>query len=546
MSHRPALTASFVRLRLRFRRLRGPLERRLGIDCRALAAFRILLGAALLFDALHRSQDLVAFYTDAGALPRSMRLESAHPIVRYAPHMLSGDPRAQALLFGLAALFAIALLVGYRTRLATALSLALLVSVHVRNPLLLNGGDRLLREVLLLALFLPLGRRWAVDALGEREGGRETAALEGERGHRSEVDSGHRQRLLTPATAAVLVYVAGFFANNGQHKRLGDTWASGEALGYAFRQDHMTILLGDYLVDYPLLLEVGSYGWLTLVVGAPLLLVLAGRLRAVAVALYLGAVAGLGLSVAVGLFPVVLTAILLLFLPSGVWDRLEGVGAAIRDRLKSLEWVDSLDLERRRVERLRARVSAIGSRLDPPRGTRSRPLRSRLPLRSGPRRRRLRSAVRWTVLLGVCLWTVGLLGYADPFEPVDGVDPDDSQWRMYAPDPSTSYGWYVVEADLESGAEMDVLRDDAVRSGPPPDAAETFPNFRWRKYMSSLDDDEDRADRFGAYMCDRADDQFDAPVERIEVTYHYRGIDLEGDQPPPERATRVETTCSTA
>ncbi|WP_309138775.1 hypothetical protein [Haloterrigena gelatinilytica] len=517
MTGRPSLTTLPDRARLR-----DALDRRFGIDARALAAFRILLGCTLLFDVLHRSRDLVAFYADAGAYPRALRLAVGDSSGRYSLHMLSGEPRVQAALFGLAALLAIALIVGYRTRLVTFLSLVLLVSVHFRNPLVLNGADRLLREVLLLGLFLPLGRRWAVDALGDdRDGGGD---------QNREPGNGTRTRaenwVVTPATAAVLVYVVGFFANNGQHKRLGDTWTTGEALGYALRQDHMTILAADYVVDYPLLLEAGTYGWLAVVVGAPLLLVLTGWLRTAYVGAFLGAVAGLGLSVAVGLFPAVLTAVLVLFLPSFVWDRLEALGAACCERIGPLE-------------RLRTRIGALASRVGPPRS-----LRSALPSQVGNRRHRLRAILLGGVLIVVVLWTVGLLGYADAFEPVDAVDPDDNQWTMYAPNPSTSYGWYVVEADLESGEEMDVLRNEAVRPGPPAEASDTLPSFRWRKYMNSLDDEEARADRFGAYMCDRAADQFDAPVERIEVTYHYRSIEPEGDDPTTGNVTRVETACS--
>ncbi|WP_339104817.1 hypothetical protein [Haloterrigena salinisoli] len=505
-------------------RLRDALDRRLGIDARALAAFRILLGCTLLFDVLHRSRDLVAFYADAGAYPRALHLAVGDSTGRYSLHVLSGEPWVQAALFGLAALLAVALIAGYRTRLVTFLSLVLLVSVHFRNPLVLNGADRLLREVLLLALFLPLGRRWAVDALGgdrARDGG-------SERERRNRAGAGGENWVATPATAAVLVYVVGFFANNGQHKRLGDTWTTGEALGYALRQDHMTILLGDRVVDYPLFLEIGTYGWLAMVVGAPLLLVLTGWLRTAYVGAFLGAVAGLGLSMAVGLFPAVLTAVLVLFLPSFVWDRLEAAGAALCERVGPLE-------------RLRTRAGALTSRIRPPRS-----LRSAVPPGVRTRQRRVWSVVLGGVLLVVVLWSIGLLGYADPFEPVDAIDPDDNQWTMYAPNPSTSYGWYVVEAELESGKEMDVLRNEALRDGPPPEASDTLPSFRWRKYMNSLDEEAARADRFGTYMCDRAADQFDKPVERIEVTYHYRSIEPEGDEPTMGSATRVETACSGA
>ena len=60
-----------------------------------------------------------------------------------------------ALLFLVAAAGAGALLLSYRTRLATLLSWVLLVSVQNRNPLLGQGGDDLLRMLLFWGLFLP-------------------------------------------------------------------------------------------------------------------------------------------------------------------------------------------------------------------------------------------------------------------------------------------------------------------------------------------------------------------------------------------------------
>jgi hypothetical protein len=77
-------------------------------------------------------------------------------------------------LFAIAALVAIALLVGYRTRLATVL-LALLASLQARNPTLIQGGDNLLLLLLFWGMFLPLGARFAIDAaLDRRAGGRRT------------------------------------------------------------------------------------------------------------------------------------------------------------------------------------------------------------------------------------------------------------------------------------------------------------------------------------------------------------------------------------
>jgi hypothetical protein len=49
------------------------------------------------------------------------------------------------------------LITGYRTRFAVVACLVLMISLHQRNGLVCNAGDRLLEILLFWAAFLPLG-----------------------------------------------------------------------------------------------------------------------------------------------------------------------------------------------------------------------------------------------------------------------------------------------------------------------------------------------------------------------------------------------------
>ena len=114
-----------------------------GADLRSLAAFRIVLAALVLVDLASRAPDLYAHYTDRGVLPRSILLQEALNRWQVSLNLMSGELFVQALLFDVAALAALALLVGY--------------------PLILNSGDTLLRMLLFWGMFLPLGAHWSVD-----------------------------------------------------------------------------------------------------------------------------------------------------------------------------------------------------------------------------------------------------------------------------------------------------------------------------------------------------------------------------------------------
>ncbi len=58
---------------------------------------------------------------------------------------------------------AIAFLVGWRTRAATAAQWVFVWSLFERNPALLDGGDNLLRLVLVFMLLIDAGSHLSVD-----------------------------------------------------------------------------------------------------------------------------------------------------------------------------------------------------------------------------------------------------------------------------------------------------------------------------------------------------------------------------------------------
>ena len=95
-----------------------PLRTIFGIDLRTLALFRILLGTYLLLNVVSRAQDLAAHYTDFGILPRHIQIGLLAD-GSWSLHLFNGSATAQALLFLLAALAAVALILGWRTRLMT-------------------------------------------------------------------------------------------------------------------------------------------------------------------------------------------------------------------------------------------------------------------------------------------------------------------------------------------------------------------------------------------------------------------------------------------
>ncbi|MGB7084756.1 MAG: hypothetical protein WBD47_04330, partial [Phormidesmis sp.] len=135
---------------------------RYSLDVRSLALLRIGLALVILTDLATRFGDLTAHYSDFGVLPRAVLNDGILKPGYWSLHMLSGQPIFQGLLFLAAAVAAIAMLFGYRSRWAVIASWILLISMHNRNPLLIFAADDVLRAVMFWAMFLPLGAAYSV------------------------------------------------------------------------------------------------------------------------------------------------------------------------------------------------------------------------------------------------------------------------------------------------------------------------------------------------------------------------------------------------
>ena len=122
--------------------LRNKLDDLFGIDLRALAVLRIGIGLLILVDLLIRSVDLEVHYTDMGIFPRAAALQffSFQP-GWWSFYLINGSTFFAAMLFLIAGLFAVALLLGYRTRLVTFVSWTFLSSLQVRNYPLNMSAD---------------------------------------------------------------------------------------------------------------------------------------------------------------------------------------------------------------------------------------------------------------------------------------------------------------------------------------------------------------------------------------------------------------------
>lgn len=279
-----------------------------GFDLRSLALFRIGLALVIIADLIIRSADLKAHYSDYGIIPRNFLVDNLLNPWYWSIHLISGEPFIQGLIFILAGLVAIAMLIGYHTRLATIASWALVISLHNRNPVLTFAADDVLRALTFWAMFLPLGATYSID---------------------SALNSSKQplpKRFASIATFAFMVQQVLIYAGSALYKAKSEVWHDGSAVYYALSFDQYATVLGQFFLN--------NFGWLLapLTIGAlwmefiaPFIIFIPFKVtffRYLAVFLFIGLHISFGLFFTLEIFPFLSIASWLAFIPSDFWDRL--------------------------------------------------------------------------------------------------------------------------------------------------------------------------------------------------------------------------------
>ena len=303
----PAAPADFVS------RAESKITQIFGIDLRTLALFRVCLALIILVDLALRARDLTAHYSDYGVLPRAALLGDIG--ARFPSlHLISGSTKVEALLFLFSGLVAIALLVGYRTRIATVLSWILLLSLQARNPGVMQGGDMLLYLLLFWGIFLPLDARFSVDAALNEDAQKAPNAF------------------FSMATMALLVQAMCVYTFGALLKSSPAWIPDGTAIYYALHLEYIITPFGVWLGQFGTLLTFLTYYVWSLELIAPLIMfspIAHYRMRLIGMALLLSLHAGFFLCIYIGIFGLCSMTSILAFTPGRLWDR---IGERIRTR----------------------------------------------------------------------------------------------------------------------------------------------------------------------------------------------------------------------
>jgi len=251
----------------------------------------------------------VALLPVAGALFRPGGAQPAPPA--YEPGMWgvlnawNSDAVAVALLVALIAAAA-AVTVGFLTRLAALVVFVGLISLHARNPFVLNSGDTLLRGTAFFLLLAPAGASFSVDAFLRR---------------------GRAALTEFPARAPwalrlIQVQLSILYLSSAWSKVRGTTWNDGTALGYALGLDDLRRLpFPHFLLDSAAIMNALTWGTLVLEVSIGVL-IWNRVLRPYAIAAGLALHLGIDYSLRVGFFGLAIVVSYVAFVPPDAASRL--------------------------------------------------------------------------------------------------------------------------------------------------------------------------------------------------------------------------------
>ncbi|HET6347414.1 MAG TPA: HTTM domain-containing protein, partial [Myxococcota bacterium] len=317
-----------------------------GVDLRSLALLRVGLALLTCADLVDRARDLRAHYTDFGLLPRGALLSKFINELAVCVHVVTGTTVGVALMFTLQAVVALLLLVGWRTRWMAFFTWFLMYSLHLRNPVVLQGGDDLLRMLMFWGMFVPLGARWSVDAalskpLGDGKG---LGALPSPTTY------------FSLGTLALVGQVLILYWSTALLKTGAEWHAEGSAVYYALNYDQLATRLGIFLRSFPAILPTLTHLTLWFETLGPFLLVspLAfGPLRTLGAILFMGMHHSFAACLVIGLFPWIDTVSMLMLLPTWLWDRANGLLPVEAQRKVSIHYDDDCEVCKKLVQIMR-------------------------------------------------------------------------------------------------------------------------------------------------------------------------------------------------
>lgn len=486
------------------------------IDLRSLAATRIAAGVYLFCDVIQRMGDVTAHYSDAGVFPLAALREWWDGKLWWmlTLHSLDSGSGWPLFVFAIQLIFAILMIVGFQSRFAVTMSWVLLVSMQNRNPLVLHGGDQMLRATMFWLMFLPVGARWSLD---------------GSNALRRAYGQPVQESLTSIATAGLLLQTTIVYLSTAFLKHSKEWWSEGSAMYYALNIGQFRLPLGGLAKDFPpIVLRLST--WLTLAFEILAPLVVFSRIPLVRNLTILAALVFhlvfIALLMDVGPISFASCILWLPFIPGSTWDACK---------------------KHKGLQILKPMASGI---LTPITAWREKRIATWV-MREKPLPVVQTSVVGQVMaalsLLYILHWNAYNLNPSlkQWFTPVANTLRLDQYWGMFAPKPMADDGWFSMMAALDDGRRVDLFQDGRPHTFERPvDIVHMHKTARWAKYWMNLwMEKHGQYRKYGvAYMRNQYQAKHpDREIKQLSFYYHLDVTPAPGQRRAPVQPTLIWT-----
>ncbi|KAN0019623.1 hypothetical protein ACTFIU_002841 [Dictyostelium citrinum] len=306
------------------------------LDYRSLSLYRVLFSIYLLVDLILRCQNLTEFYTDYGSYPRSSAIQEE----RYSLHQMSGSFEFAVVIFFVHGCIYFSMLIGYKTRLSTALAFIFLSSLQNRNHFLIDGSDDYSRILLFYTIFLPINKYFSIDSIlkEQQKQQQQQQKLHSDNIDNNNINNNNNNNNISTSTTIInkikyYTYVSGSsiafilqFMNIYIFTALfksADTWhVDYTAVYYALNLLQFRHGLAEFFLQFPRFLIFLTRGTLVFEYIGPLLLISPlynTRCRIISILGFIAMHIGFGICLNLYLFVFIPMVVCMAFLPSDFW-----------------------------------------------------------------------------------------------------------------------------------------------------------------------------------------------------------------------------------
>lgn len=441
---------------------------RASIDRRTLAFFRISISLMVIINLIDRLPYFKAFLTNEGVLPIPY-LKSKGTL-----YSLNTDPSFIALLFFITFLFALSLLIGYRSRLSSFLLFLLMYSLVSYENLTSNLGTMILIISLFISIFLPVGSKWSIDSLIYK-------------------DLYDSNKICNYATFSSMMFVISIYIENMIVKYQSEFWMSGIAIKEVLETDRYSTIFGNYITQIPEITIIMNWLWVILLTISPFLIIFKSWKRFYLMTFFMFFHLGIFLSVPIGVFPLISISVLTLFIPSEFWDKID-------DKIKKIE-----------NKKFSERISKY--------------LWTRKLVKNKDLIKQ-REILNYLIIILIIFNLLNPIIYLGGLLIEDNGDKSELNWTVFALDSKERVDsdskevlddWVLAHSTLKSGRKVELffLTDNKIDS--PPTEKGSYLSNRWKKYLDSIEKDETKLKSLADYLCDRGKKHYGELPQNVSI-----------------------------